>query len=350
MAWRYIAQRVLSNEFLHWDVPVDVSELRWDLSGPGALRGAVSPDVGNLRDDEGRLILEPWGTLLYAEEGGSIRWGGIVEYSKLSGAAWTVEAAGFSSYPHGIPFLDTIKGADLDPADVYRQIWTNLQGYPEGDLGVEVSDLSTPIRIGTQGEPYVLKWQESKDSGSELDSLAEDGGFEFEERHFWDGDEIRHRIELAYPRLGRKREDLAFIQGDNVVSLVEPQGWDEFANEVFAIGAGEGRKAKRSRTPIRDGRLRRPIVYTDKGERNEQRLTRIARRELDRHRPELSIDRITVVDHPNAPIGSWRSGDDVLVQASLPWVGDVAIWHRVTSWALKGDKAELSLERSSTFT
>lgn len=350
MAWRYIAQRALSNEFLHWDVPIDVSELRWDLSGPGALRGAIAPDVGNLRDEDGRLILEPWGTLLYAEEGGSIRWGGIVQYSNFKGAAWEVEAAGFSSYPHGVPFTDRIVGVDLDPAHVFRDIWETIQGYPDGDLGVEVDEIDTPARIGTEEERYRLSWWDAKDSGSELDDLAGDGGFEWEERHSWDGEEIRHRLRLAYPRLGRRRDDLAFIQGDNVVSLVEPSGWDEFANEVFAIGAGEGMKTRRARTPIRDGRLRRPIVYTDKGERNEKRLTRKSKRELDRHRPELAIDKITVVDHPNARVGSWSVGDDVLVQASLPWVGDVALWHRITSWALKGEQAELTLARSSTFT
>lgn len=349
--WRYIAQRVLSNEFLHWDVPIDVSELRWDLSGPGALRGAISPDVANLRDADGRLILEPWGTLLYAEEGGTIRWGGIVQYSKFSGSAWAIEAAGFSSYPHGLPFTDRIKGTDLDPADVFRQVWEQIQEYPDGDLGVEVDSITTPHRIGTDEEPYRLSWWDSKDSGSELDDLRGDGGFDFQEEHFWDGDEIRHRLRLEYPRIGRKRHDLAFIQGDNVVSLVEPQGWEDFANEVFGIGAGEGIRSRRTRTPIRDGRLRRPVVYTDKGERNVSRLTRKTRVALQRHRPELSIEKVTVRDHPNARIGSWSVGDDVLVQAEIPWQGEISLWHRITGWELTSeDTATLVLAPSDSFT
>lgn len=352
MAWRYMAQRALSNEWLHRDLPIDVTELSWDLNGPGALRGAVAPEFASMRDSDDRLLLEPWGTYIYAvDDSDSIRWGGIVQPpASFSGATWNVEAAGFTSYPHGVPFLNKIRGRDLDPAVVFRQIWDDLQGYPEGNLGVEVDDLTTDARIGTD-DPYLLAWWEAKDSGSELDDLAEDGGFEYVEEHSWDGEDVTHRVRLAAPRFGRKRDDLAFIQGDNVVSLVEPEGWEDFANEVFGLGAGEGRKSRRTRAPIRDGRLRRPIVYTDKGERNERRLDRRARRRLDQHRPSLEVDRITVRDHPNARIGSWSVGDDVLVQAALPWVGDVEIWHRITSWALKSDStAELTLARSDSFT
>lgn len=351
MAWRYIAQRALSNEFLHWDVPIDVTGLRWDLSGPGGLRGAISPDVGNLRDADGRLILEPWGTYLFAEEGGTIRWGGIVQRSAFRGPVWEVEAAGFTSYPHGVPYLGFIRETDADPADLYRQIWADLQAYPEGNLGVQVDSTKTSWRVGTDEEPYRLPWWEAKDSGDELVSLAEDGRFDYEERHYWSGDEIAHEVKIGYPRLGRRRFDLAFVQGDNVLSVVEAEREEDFANEVYAIGAGEGRRSKRTRTPIRDGRLRRPIVYTDKGERNESRLTRRSRRELDRHRPSLAIEKIVVRDHPNAQIGSWSVGDDVLVRAEIPWVGEVALWHRITGWELTSeDTAALSLLPSDSFT
>jgi hypothetical protein len=352
MAWRYIVQRALSDEFLHWDLPIDVSSLRWDLSGPGSLKGAISPDLGNLRDPEGRLILEPWGTYLFAEESGSIRWGGIVQRSAFSGASWAVEAAGFTSYPHGVPFLGKIKVRDADPADLYRLIWDEVQSYPEGDLGLKVAGTKTNSRIGSEEEPYRLDWTEAKDSGDELVALSEDGRFDYRETHAWgEGDEIRHNVEIGYPRLGRKRTDLAFVQGDNLLSVVEPEREEDFANEVFGIGAGEGRKARRTRTPIRDGRLRRPIVYTDKGERSEKRLERRSKAELARHRPRLGIEKITVRDHPNAQIGSWSVGDDVLVQADLPWLGDYVGWNRITGWELTGEgTAVLDLAPSESFT
>lgn len=347
---RFIVQRALSNEFLHWDLPIDVTGLRWDLSGPGVLRGTISPDVGRLRADDDRRVLEPWGSLVYAEEQGRIKWGGIVQRSTFSGPDWEIEAAGFTSYPSGIPWLGNFKSKDADPADVFRMIWEELQSYPDADLGVTVDDTKTKSRLGSDEEPYTLQWWETKDSGDELASLAEDGRFDFEEVHEWDGDDIRHHIRIGYPRLGRKRDDLVFVQGDNVTSLVEPKENEEFANEVFALGAGEGRKARRTRTPIRDGRLRRPIVYTDKGERNRDRLRRLARMELDIHRPRLGIETIEVIDHPNAQIGSWALGDDILVQADLPWVGEVALWHRIEAWEWTGSgTATLDLAPSDSF-
>lgn len=353
MTWRYLAQRATSREWLDWDVPITRDELRWDLSGPGALKGTVTPDVGYLRAPDGGLLLQEWGTLLYAEADGEIRWGGIVVSSAFDGPRWTVEAAGFTTYPNGVPYLDVWQRSSVDPMDAVREIWRHVQAQPDGDLGLVPDATKTPVRRGTFEEPYRLLAWDAPDCGGELDNLARETPFDYAEAHSWaaDGsDTVEHRLRLAYPRLGRRREDLAFVQGDNVTSLVAPsRDGGDFANEVVGLGKGEGQGSVQTRTPSRDGRLRRPYVYTDKSA-DRERLDAATRIELAARRDVLAVASIEVTDHPNARIGSWSVGDDVLVQASLPWLGDIAIWHRVTSWALTGEAtASLSLTRSDSF-
>ncbi|SCL32988.1 hypothetical protein GA0070616_4606 [Micromonospora nigra] len=466
MTWRYIAQRALTGEWLDWDIPLSRDELTWALSGPGSLRGTVTPDVGRLRGPDGRPLLDEWGTLLYAEADGEIRWGGIVVRSEFNGAAWAVEASGFTSYPAGLPFGGNISAVGIDPADAFRAIWSYVQTNEDGNLGLVIDPTTTPVRLGkpaekayqevqiggdwvpkssvpasqiipnaaaklkdgitasatsltlltigdfdkidapyfvtigsetvrvagrsgktltglTRGygsssaaphnagtyvrftggtpertapakpaEPYALAWWDAADCGSELGKLAQETPFDFAEEHTWAGDEVAHRLRIGYPRLGRRRDDLAFEQGVNIVApVVVQRDGGEFANAIHGLGAGEGRKVVVTDLVERDGRLRRTAVFTDKTITTTERLTALARAELATRRNVVEIESVEVANHPHAPIGSWALGDDVLIRAYVPWLGDVAIWHRIVGWSMTSDdRAALSLRRSDAFT
>lgn len=366
---RYIVQRVLTNEFLEWDLPIGDVAPEWELSGPGGLTGTISPDIGQLRTDDGRLLLEEWGSLIYEEVDGQIRWGGIVVSSGFDGPDWKIEAAGLSTYPHGMVFDDEFTGVQVDPADVVRMIWAHLQGYPNGSLGVAVVG-STPVRIGTDAEdvqfetgasenvkftagPYTLQWWDTPDCGTEIGNLASDAPFDWVERHYWDdGDVIRHEITIAYPRAGRRRDDLAFVQGENISKVVTPSvDGDDYANEIVGIGAGEGQGALRRTAAVVDGRLRRTHVFAGKAISSVTRMDTAIARELQERQNALDISSIEVRDHENAPFGSWVVGDDIRVQATVPWLGDVDLWCRIVSWQRTSDStATLRLARSDSFT
>lgn len=204
-----------------------------------------------------------------------------------------------------------------------------------------------------EAEPYELVWTESTNCGAEIDDLAKLAPLDFVERHYWNADheDIVHEIELAFPRAGRRREDIVFVQGDNVLSVitVESNG-DEFANTVIGLGAGEGRAMVRRETSLSDGRLRRVYVHVDKSLTDTARLDAAISEELNARRAALRVEAVDVIDHPNAPIGSWELGDDVLVRAELPWLGEIEVWCRVVGWTLTGENtASLSLVRSDLY-
>lgn len=373
--WRYIVQRARTGEFLDMDLPMTREGITWPLSGVGSLRGSLAPEIGGVVAHDGLPLLDEWGTFIYAEAAGQIRWGGIVVSSSYSGGAWAVEAASFATYPHGIPYLGDYSKIEVNPDTVVRHLWSSLQAAPGGDLGVRVTGngSDTPVRLGTpevpaqpakdgkeatekeEAEPYVLQWWEAPDVGSEIDSLCDEARLEFRETHRWasrDSSEIIHEIEYAYPRLGRRRTDLHFVTGENIIEEVQAErSGDEYANSVLGIGAGEGELAVRETVPgSDDSRLRRVSVYTDKAVSSRSRLRKASRRELARLSRTLTIPSITVRDHMNARIGSWDVGDDILVEADIPWAGHVSIWCRITEWSLDDEvTATLNLARSDSF-
>ena len=62
------------------------------------------------------------------------------------------------------------------------------------------------------------------------------------------------------------------------------------------------------------------------------RLKSLTRAELAIRHRDLVIPQVTVIDHPNARLGSWQLGDDICIETRVSWIGDVRLWHRVVEW------------------
>ncbi|WP_437582736.1 hypothetical protein ACSAGD_10750 [Paramicrobacterium sp. CJ85] len=345
---------------------------RWDLSGSGELKFTIAPDMEKLRSmrmKDGHLLLEKWGTLVHEETDGRITWSGVVRDAGFEDQEWTVTCKGVSTYAYGMPYTGDYSKEQIDPADIVRHLWAHMQGFPDGDLGVAVTG-STKVRVGTKKKevsfktgagtsvdfdagPYELHWWDARDIGREIDSLAQDTPFDWVEHHRWNADktDVIHEIQIGYPRIGRHRTDLLFELGANVIDFAAPEvDGSEYANSVFGIGAGEGKKSVRRSTAKRDGRLRRVAVETDKSATSNARLDAKIRNRLNASLDVLRISEITVKQHPNARIGSWSVGDDITFRAKLPWLGEISPKLRVVNWSLVDQfTAKLALERSDSF-
>jgi len=202
------------------------------------------------------------------------------------------------------------------------------------------------------GGAYKILWWDTPNCGQEIDNLAEQTPFDWTERHYFDAaGQVHHEIQVHYPRAGRYRGDLRFATGENITEIVQAQSdGDDFANEVFGVGAGEGAGALRRSTAVRNGRLRTVSVIAAKDVSRSASLDAKIRKELAARLNTLTFPKITVKHTRQTPIGSWNLGDDILVQAEIPWLGRQAIRHRVVSWTQDDDThATLTLERSDSF-
>ena len=345
--WRYIVQALPSGEWLEWDLPLTNVEITQELSGPGGLSGSVPVEVARLKGADGSPLLTPWGCAIWAEASGEIRGGGLLVRSEFNGASWSLECVGLSGYANGQPWTaKEYKGIQVDPLSIVRRIWNHLQSQPGGNLGLVVDSTTSPVRIGTESEdvefttgagqdvafeagPFKLNAWSTADVGKVVDDLAAATPFDYLTHTRWDGEQLAHRLELAYPRRGSRRTDMRFVVGENVtVEPAQVMDGDEYATEVLALGAGEGSEMVRASVSARRQGLRRALSVADKSARSKRAATDVARRELAWRSADVVVEELRVRQSALAEVHAIRPGDEVFFQSDVGWL-DVAMWVRV---------------------
>ena len=154
--WRYIASRLNGDgteTFLSYDVPLSGGQTTTALSGPGGINGTITPEIAALQDEYGRPILEPWSTAIYAEVDGQIRGGAILSGFEEKGPDLALDCVSFAGYPGGMPYTGRDSHTSIDPLDVVRNLWAHLQQAARGNIGMEIGEGSTQIRIGKPDSP-----------------------------------------------------------------------------------------------------------------------------------------------------------------------------------------------------
>ena len=370
MTWRYVAQRVLTGEIVDPDLPLTGVEITDMLSGPGALSGTVPVEVSRLMGLDGKPILREWDVAIWAEEGGVIRGGGIIDRAEPDGTGGlSVECVGFSGAIQGQPYTGNGRvWTRVDPLDVVRAIWEHWQSYPAGNLGVIVDDTTSPVRIGEEqyvpidqslsefdttfdDGPIRLNWWDTHDMGAMIDDLAEQGHFDYHEEASWNAaGGVDYFLRLDYPRRGRRRTDLRFYIGENVsnVSLSSPEE-EEYASEIMFLGAGEGREKIRATEGSDTGRIRRVAIVSDDNVKRRTDAAKRARKEYAKRSGDRVVTQLSVRDHPHAPMGSWLVGDEIRVLGTVGWE-EVDQWVRITSSTISpesGDVATLEVRRQA---
>ncbi|MFE3196827.1 hypothetical protein [Embleya sp. NPDC059237] len=356
-ATRYIAVRALTGEVTSWDLPLTNVEWGPELSGAGSLRATLEPKLVSTHAD----LLEEGNTYLYVEQAGLLRWGGIVWSAEPEGGSYPIEAATWSSYlkrRHDVHGELNARGPYVyaDPCGIIRDTWAYAQEAPDGDIGVRVDDTTSSAKVGTPASPLSIAWWEIPELANVIDQALKGvvGGPEWMDDVEWgpDGKPL-HRVRLGWPRLGSRRTDLSFASGVNIVGTPRiAMNADEYAQVIIATGAGEGRSRRRAISAVRDGRLRLEHHLDIPGEKGTDRLSARAEDERAIRQIRGDVDEITVIDHPAAPLGSWRVGDDVQVTVNGPWASWSG-WCRIVGWTISDDhpqQARLDLRRADSYT
>jgi hypothetical protein len=207
-----------------------------------------------------------------------------------------------------------------------------------------------------EAKPYVLAWYDDRDCGQEFDNLAKAAGVDYVERVGWDPTRtfVNHAIELNYPRAGRKRLDLRCALDENLLDTFPlPETTAQFASQILVRGAGKGRAAIRGYAGSPDPkRVRRVATVSDQTISDTATANSTAEEERLRRLAAVSIGEITLdADHPDMPLGSYSAGDDVLITATLDYVGRVELWHRIIEYTWHPDAGQVvaQVRRSEQF-
>lgn len=379
--FRIIAQDHFTREFIHWDLPLDGVQITYTFNGYNTLVGVITSEMASVMDLDPPLI--PNRTWLHVEQDGIIRGSFILTPFIDSPGNQTrqIEAEGFTAYPnwiiyqgHGDPASGYV-GIQVDPADMVRKIWNEVQSYTDGNLGVRVSATKTPVKIGEppeqvsfttsegnqvsfQAGPYTLNWWAVTNCGDEITKLCQEAPLDYIEFSKWNDNktDVEHTCILGYPRIGSKRTDLGFREGENLETLIPSyQGSnDNYASDVIVVGAGTGPSAVRATASGRIGLLRKTNVIQNQDISNHARAQSIANFEFKRiSHSRFLIENISIdCTHENALWGSFNAGDDILVEGTVDYVGFIQDWYRIMNYAYDPyyKVATLVLEPSDSFT
>lgn len=212
----------------------------------------------------------------------------------------------------------------------------------------------TPIVQAPSPVPFTLDWWNSTDLGAELQSIQQEAVYDYRERHYWADPgklAVRHRLHFGVPRIGSRRDDLRFCEGENIVQpAVVTRDGTAYANTVIGMGAGQGRTTVRAEVGNPGSRLRRAAVYQDQTVRRAGRMTVKARKVLQSMINPDAVTQVVVRNHPHAPFGSFAPGDDIPVRLCTGW-RNALIWSRITSMTQDPttDLMTLTLARSDSF-
>lgn len=356
MSWNYFATRLHGDgteTLIANEIPLDSVQVTDDLSGPGGLTSTIAPSIARLTEANGEPVFKPWQTAIYAENDG-IRGGAIIADITEDGETLKLDAVGFSGYAKDRPYLHdatpVAMGINADPADLFRFLWNRIQAWPGCDLGLEIDDTTTPIRIGEEEKdvsfqtgdgqdvsftsgPIVYSYWDTTDIGKELDDLAKDN-FEYRVEHTLVNGVVKHFLRIGYPTVGRRRNDLRFVVGENLY-VIPTISWDgnEFATDIQVLGAGEGRKMVHylasNRSP---GELRRIVAREYKNAKNMTQARNYGRKEIKRYATGRTITSVAITDHPNAPLGSYQVGDEIRLGFDGQWSkAQQDVWVKITS-------------------
>lgn len=242
-------------------------------------------------------------------------------------------------------------GAGEDPPYIIKSIAGN------------VITLNPPVRIAhnlnapfvqlNAVTPFELDWWNSTDIGQEIQSIQQECIFDFFESHAWNSSrtDVLHYLGFGVPRIGIRQSALRFAEGENIIvpSQISQDG-TQFANNVIGLGSGTGSTQIRATASVTGNQLRRSFVYTDQTVTTVSRMQAKAQKVLASMMAVDTPTQVTVINHKNAPFGSFACGDDILVILASGW-RNARIWCRITQMSQDPttNLMTLTLARSDSF-
>jgi hypothetical protein len=233
-----------------------------------------------------------------------------------------------------------------------REIWSHLQGKVRGNLGMVIDDTTSPVRIGVdleQGEydteegplvfedgPFRLSCYETHDLGETIDKLAEMTPFDYHEEHSWvegTASDVSHFLRIGYPRIGGRR-NLRMVVGEDIwiAPTIEVDG-ENFANEILALGAGEGRNMLHvSKYRTQSTRLRRARVAIDKTSTKMWMINSFAERSLSSMYAMENVTQVKLRDERDG----LEVGDEFELVGNDGWI-DYQLWVRILAIEIRPD-------------
>lgn len=363
---RFIVQEANSDVILNRDLEVRDPKFGGQLSGPCSISFSLDP-FANPWIDWGKN--KQWVFVEMEFDGvPKLMLAGIVKSANPDpeSGVMNIECYGFSDYPKNKPWLENLNPIAIDPFEVVWRVWNHVQSFSNAQLGVQVYPTTSGTQMlpgyGFDGSTLVfdffalfIRAVDFTDCADTINGLSRDIPFDYFERCWWNEDrtEISKRLELAYPHGGVQQDHLAFVLGENVIKaeLAEERDIDP-VTDVGVRGWLPGMVYNARLGNTDDTQFREFVLEEDAKINSTERAAAWAKRKLQRRTVPKYWKKIVIdPSHPNAPFQRFSLGDSIFVRGKHPWYGEIALWHRVTSWAfdISSGFIELGLKVEGAF-
>jgi len=358
--WRFIVEEARTGNILSRDLVVEKPKLLRALSGPANIQFDI-----NYREYSAQgIFFKPWGHWIHAEKmiaGERKIWAsGLVVPSKVDkkSGVMHLEAQGFSAYMKKMPWLDNWNPLACDAFEPFHKVWTHLQSFADGNLGVQVYPAISGIEMlpGYAFDGNItnlnffaefIRAEDKADCGDFCDALARDIPFDYVEQSAWNADRtaIDKKLFLGYPYAGAQQDNLAFIQNENVIEM-DPHLESEmdWASAVIVDGWFPGTEISSTFENADPTRFRRVVMQDDARLNTDERAAAWARKKLAKRQSPSYWDSIMIdPDHPNAPFGYYDVADRIWVRGFQPFVGDVNQLHKIIAIGYDSEQQQCQL-------
>lgn len=371
----FIVERYLAGEIVHYDLPLNDATVSLELNKEIVITGVLESDF--IRDVNQGMGLFPYNDCIHWVHDGVLRGGALIQPLSFDDQGNVlITARGWSTmldvpmingmYSDGRTSAQTVVAAIINYVNnniLDRQIgfFHEYLGGQAGPLGGSFTGPPNSGNTGTsaqgsnQGLYYIAPW-EAANALEEIRTISEAVPYDIEEFEEWDGgtNNIKKTLKFHLGRMGAARRDLRFVEGENILnSFAVSTSAEDYANAVLVIGAGEGSNTIMAYKYLEiTNTARRVHVIDDDTIYNLKTANAIANLELAQRSQAIHVGSIIIdIEHPNAPLGSLRIGDDIRVDAVIPFLGRQVVWHRIIgiTYRAGATEAELTLARSDSF-
>lgn len=362
---RFIVEQVNTGIIMNRDLEVVDPTFGGQLSGPGLLRFSLMANANPLYNWSKN---RQWVHVEMEFDGVRRIVLSTIVKSAVPNAEgrMEIECYGFAGYPKNKPWLEDYNDIAVDPFFIVAKVWAHVQSFPNAQLGVTVYPQSSGTQMlpgfGFDGSTLVfdffaifIRAVDFSDCGDQINGLARDIPFDYFEESGWNEDktEIWKKIHLAYPAGGLRQDHLSFVQNENVMQAELADEKDiEPATDIIIRGWQPGKVYSSRLSNAEPDRLRETVMEEDAKINSTERALawgkkKLQRRNVPKHWKKIVVD----PNHPNAPFGKFKEGDTIFVRAEHPWYGEIALWHRIVSWAydMKSGLLELQLKAEGAF-
>lgn len=356
--YTYYFHDLLTNQQID-DVPLYGVGFDRKLSGVGTFTGTCRLD-DERKTPQGILDATiPDRTALYVDRNGALVWGGIVwtRTWQEQGKDLQLYAETFESFAYKQIIKTTSVYTSVDPMNIMRSIWTNIQADPRANIGMVIPGAFTttkPVSKTYNGYEYTK-------AGEAIDALASaDTGFDFYVQVAYNSSNVPTKTLVIGRPLGALQSNtgLAFQYPGSVTNFWYPESGGDAVTTLYGIGKGDGVAAFQTTASSADllgaGYPLLADVVSFKDAETQALLDSLVKAEAQRRRPPIIVPTFEVDPTQEPQFGGYGLGDYAIFDiTSDRFPSGIVSTFRIIGWRVSPsssdqvDSVSLVLEGSS---